>query len=98
MRNTAKVSISGVEGLGFAIPINDVKPIVSDLIEFGYIKGKAFIGIVGRDITEEMAIWYEMPAGVYVLSVNEGFAASVAGIQKGDIIIASIELIVEIIY
>ena len=85
--NTAKISISGVEGLGFAIPINDVKPIVSDLIQYGYIKGKAFIGIVGRDITEEMALWYEMPAGVYVLSVNEGFSADIAGIQKSDIII-----------
>lgn len=85
--NTAKVAISGVEGLGFAIPINDVKPIVLDLIEYGYIKGKAFIGVIGRDITEEMSLWYEMPAGVYVLSVNEGFAASIAGIQKGDIII-----------
>jgi len=85
--NTAKISVTGVEGLGFAIPINDVKLIVSDLIEFGYIKGKAFIGITGRDITQEMALWYEMPAGVYVLSVNEGLAADVAGIQKGDIII-----------
>jgi len=85
--NTAKVAVSGVEGLGFAIPINDVKPIVSDLIQFGYIKGKAYIGIVGRDITEEMALWYEMPAGVYVISVNKGFAADIAGIQKGDIIV-----------
>lgn len=85
--NTAKISIAGVEGLGFAIPINDVKPLIFDLIEFGYIRGKAFIGIIGRDITEEMALWYEMPAGVYVLSVNQGFAADIAGIQKGDIII-----------
>ena len=57
------------------------------MIEYGYIKGKAFIGIVGRDITEEMSLWYEMPSGVYVLSVNKGFSADVAGIQKGDIII-----------
>lgn len=53
--NTIKISVAGVEGLGFAIPINDAKPIINQLIMFGYVKGRPFIGISGREITETIA-------------------------------------------
>jgi serine protease Do len=85
--NTVKISVSGVEGLGFAIPINDVKDVIKDLIEVGYVRGKPFIGISGRSITKEMSEWYQMPEGIYVLSVTKGSSADNVGIKRGDIII-----------
>ena len=53
--NTAKISLSGVEGLGFAIPVNEAKTIVDQLIMFGYVKGRPYIGISGREITETIS-------------------------------------------
>lgn len=86
--NTVKISVSGVEGLGFAIPINDIKDVIKDLIEVGYVKGKPFIGVSGRSITKEMSAWYQMPEGFYVLSVTKGVSADNVGIKRGDIITA----------
>lgn len=85
--NTIKISVSGVEGLGFAIPVNDAKPIINQLIQFGYVKGRPFIGISGQDITQSMSRYYNLPVGVYVLSVSPGSGAAKAGIRKKDIII-----------
>lgn len=85
--NTVKISVSGVEGLGFAIPINTAKPIVAQLIKYGYVKGRPFIGIGGREITEEIARYYNLPLGIYVVSVAPGSGAAKAGIRKRDILI-----------
>jgi serine protease Do len=84
--NTVKISVSGVEGLGFAIPINDAKPIVSQLIMYGYVKGRPFIGITGQDITEAISQYYGLPLGVYVTGVTPQGGAADCGIRKGDII------------
>ncbi len=86
--NTIKISVAGVEGLGFAIPINDAKPIVDQLLMFGYVKGRPFIGISGTEITEVMARQYNVPVGIYIQDVTAGSGASSAGIKKGDIITA----------
>jgi serine protease Do len=86
--NSAKISVSGVEGLGFAIPTNTAKPIVDQLIMFGYIKGRPLIGIGGREITEEMSQFYGIPVGIYVTEITEGSGAYKAGIQKGDILVS----------
>lgn len=85
--NTVKISVSGVEGLGFAIPINTAKPIVAQLIKYGYVKGRPFIGIGGQEITEEIARSYNLPIGIYVISVARGSGADKAGIRKKDIIV-----------
>ena len=79
--NTAKISISGVEGLGFAIPINTVNPKMDALI-----KPILSIGISCRDITTEMAKENNVSVGVYILQVKEFSAAEKAGIVQGDII------------
>lgn len=75
----AKASSSGssesVEGLGFAIPINDVQSILSDLKQYGYVKGKP--GAIGVVMQEYMDM-------VYVYSVTENSPADKAGLQKGD--------------
>lgn len=83
---TAKYSDSGVEGLGFAIPINDASSIAEDLITKGYVSGKASIGIYPQEITSYVAQYYNMPLGVYVTEVVSGSAAESCGIQVGDII------------
>lgn len=82
--NSIKISETGVEGLGFAIPINDAKPIVDQLIMFGYVKGRPLIGISGKEITETIAQQYGLPVGIYVMEVTQGSGAESAGIKKDD--------------
>lgn len=86
--NSAKISETGVEGLGFAIPINDAKPIINQLMMFGYVKGRPFIGISGQNVTEVLARTYNIPIGVYVTQVSQGSGAANAGIQQGDVLTA----------
>jgi len=87
--NSVKVSSNGVEGLGFAIPISDAKPIIEDLINFGYVKGRPLIGISVRYVSEQEAYYYDLPSkGLFVVEVTEGTGAAKAGITKGDIIIS----------
>ncbi len=83
--NTVKVSTTGVEGMGFAIPISEAKPIISDLLEFGYVKGRPVIGVSTRDVTQYMAVQYGWPRGAQVMDVTTSNAAA-AGLQQGDII------------
>ena len=80
---------SGVsaEGLGFALPINDVKEIISDLIEHGYVTGKPYLGIQVQDVSSE-AQRYGVSAGAAVLYVADGSCAQEAGLQVNDIIVA----------
>ena len=93
---TAKYSDTGVEGLGFAIPINDVKSIADDLINKGYVTGKAFMGVsVETRYNAMYSQYYGMPLGAYVAEVTAGSAAETAGLQKGDIITAIGEYAVE---
>jgi serine protease Do len=87
--NSIKISISGVEGLGFAIPINDAKPIISQLILYGYVKGRPAIGLPSvREITTAVARWYDVPVGLLIEQVTSDGAADRAGIQRGDILIS----------
>lgn len=85
--NTIKIADTQVEGIGFALPINEIKPIIDDLLEFGYVS-KPVLGIAGRDIDEEMSELYELPIGVVVMGVYEGSAAERAGLKRGDVIIS----------
>ena len=85
---TAKYAATGVEGLGFAIPIDDAAHIANQILEFGYVKDKASLGIKVVAVTESIARYYNMVEGAYVNEVNSGSAAETAGLQSGDIIIA----------
>ena len=86
---TAKYQDTGVEGLGFAIPINDAVSIANDLITKGYVTGKAYMGVrLDERYNSMIAQYYNMPLGAYVYSVDSGSAAEAAGIQAGDIITA----------
>jgi serine protease Do len=74
--------------MGFAIPISDAKPIIRQLIEKGYVS-RPFIGIYNfREISEQMAQWYDLPVGIYVGGVYPGGPAERAGMEAGDIIVA----------
>ncbi|MGN1051628.1 MAG: S1C family serine protease [Acutalibacteraceae bacterium] len=91
----AKVSSSGsdsetVEGLGFAIPINDALDILDDLIDYGYVRGKVRLGVTLLDISSESeAMMYGLSEkGVYVYSVEEDSPAELANIKSGDRIIS----------
>ena len=85
---TAKYSSTGVEGLGFAIPINDVSDVVNQLIKNGYVSGKANFGITVTTVDSTVAQYYNMVEGAYVYAVTAGSCSDKAGIKVGDIITA----------
>ena len=91
----AKASSNNAEGIGFAIPVNSVKQIISDLIEHGYVKGRAYLGILSQNVTlrAEQGGWggYFGHGGTSCVQVGQvvaGSAAEAAGIQAGDLILA----------
>ncbi|MDL2300314.1 S1C family serine protease [Clostridiaceae bacterium OttesenSCG-928-D20] len=92
---TAKTQSIGVEGLGFAIPINEAMTIAAELIEKGYVGGKAQFGIESNTVSEYAVRYYNMPAGVYVMAVEKGSSAEKAGIQVDDVIIGLGDKVIE---
>ena len=84
--NTLKLSGTGIEGMGFAIPINSTKDITSQLIQYSKVK-RPYIGISGIDLDEKTAKTYNLVVGIYVKSVEDFSAAEKAGIKAGDVII-----------
>ena len=85
--NTAKSSGTGIEGLGFAIPISHAAPIIESLIQNGYVAGRPKIGISTREISAQMAEYYDLVEGVLVAFVEPGSSADEAGVRRGDIVI-----------
>jgi len=83
---TAKVIRGNVEGIGFAIPINDAIEIATELIEHGYISGRPLIGITVQTVSPGHADYYGWVVGAYVRSVIPDSAAEAAGLAVGDII------------
>ena len=82
-------SSESVEGLGFAIPINDVIAMIQDIMTNGYVTNKPYLGITGGTMTSQMAAQYryDVTEGVFVYSVEEGSAAAQAGLKMGDVIL-----------
>ena len=83
--NTLKLSGTGIEGIGFAIPINSTIDVYKQLISDGKVK-RPYIGISGKNIDESTAKQYKLVEGVYVVSVEEFSSAEKAGIKSYDII------------
>lgn len=83
--NTIKLVDSQIEGMGFAIPINDIKPIMEEIMANGKISRPA-LGIVGKDINQNTAELYEIPIGVYIVEVTPGSSADLAGMRPNDIL------------
>ena len=84
--NTLKVSSTGVEGIGFAIPVNSTTDVINQLKTYKKVK-RPYIGISGRDLTEATAKRYNMVEGIYIVTVDEFSAAEKAGLKVGDVII-----------
>ena len=90
--NSAKASASGVEGMGYAIPISYAGPILEDLMnkktrtETVAEEDTAFIGITGQGVTDEMSELYGIPKGIYLTEVQEDSPAEDAGLTKGVVI------------
>lgn len=84
----AKSSSNSAEGIGFAIPINDVQDVLSDLKKYGYVKGQIDLGMSLSDISSTAQLWMygANQTGVYVTGVNSGSNADKAGFRSGDII------------
>ncbi len=86
--NTVKYASDEVEGMGYAIPITKATSIINELMtrEILAEKDQGYLGIIGNDVTEDVASYYNLPIGVFVNEVSEGGAAQKAGLLAGDVI------------
>ena len=84
--NTLKLSGTGIEGMGFAIPINSTTDITSQLIQYSKVK-RPYIGITGMDLDEQTAKANNLIQGIYVKAIDDFSAAEKAGLRIGDVII-----------
>ena len=84
--NTLKLSGEGVEGMGFAIPINSTTDITSQLIQYSKVK-RPYIGITGMDLDEQTAKANNLVQGIYVKAIDDFSAGEKAGLKIGDVII-----------
>lgn len=88
--NSVKYSDTTVEGMGFAIPMSTAKPIIEELIENGSASSTtargAYLGVVGVNVTSDVASQYNLPIGAYITKVMADSAAAAAGLAQGDVI------------
>ena len=86
--NSAKLAANGVEGMGFAIPINTVRDIVAELMEKGrVIRPWLGVGVFDKETAARQGYRLNADAGVYVEHVDKDGSAGAAGIRRGDIIL-----------
>ena len=78
---------ASIEGISFAIPINDALRVVYDLQQYGHVTGRAYLGVTVKDLDSTTASTYGLPTGPMIRSVEAGGCAEKAGLQQGDIII-----------
>ena len=86
--NTLKLQGEGIEGMGFAIPINSTEDITSQLIEYSKVR-RPYIGITGMDLDEKTAKANNLVVGIYVKAIDDFSAAEKAGIKIGDVIVGA---------
>lgn len=87
--NSVKTTATQVEGIGYAIPISEVIPIINELMNREELADadKAYLGIVGKNIDISYSQSFHMPTGIYVYNIGEGTPAQAAGLHQGDIIV-----------
>ena len=107
--NTMKIgdyaSASGVEGLGFAIPITSVQTVLEQLANRGYVAGRPSLGLEGQEISTFYQFYYRMPAGILITALEDDSSAATQGIRRGDILmslngipVTTLDILEEIIY
>lgn len=86
--NSAKISVSGVEGLGFAIPINSARPILQSIIEKGrVIRGYLGVGALDKNLAARYGYDLNLEKGVYLARLEQSGPAAKAGLKEGDIVL-----------
>ena len=85
---SSKLSSSDYEGIGFAVATNQMKPIIEDIIENGFVTGRVKIGITYYAVSETTAEINDMLKGLYVVSISDDCDVANSGLQEGDIITA----------
>lgn len=83
---SAKLVQDGYEGIGFAIPIDNAKPIIESLIQNGYVTGRVQLGITYRVVSQSIADLNSIPRGLRVIDMDESADVAKKGLQRGDII------------
>ncbi len=107
--NTMKIgdlaSVSGVEGLGFAIPSTTVASVVDQLIAYGYVSGRPRLEFSGQMVSTFYQHYYRLPAGFMVTQVEDGSPTAAQGLRIGDIVlyldevrITDVEALEEIVF
>ncbi len=107
--NTMKIgdyaSVSGVEGLGFAIPMTSAKGVVQQLMTNGYVSGRPSLGMKGQMVSNFYQYYYHLPAGLMVTEVKEASSAEASGLQAGDILLSvngervtNVDMLEELLY
>ena len=86
LSNNGQSSQATIEGIGFAIPINDVIDIITDYMRVGYVTGRPYMGILEPKDISDYAQTFGWPNGVYVTGIDENSCARTAGLKPGDII------------
>lgn len=86
--NSSKLVAEDFEGMGFAIPVSQAQDIINSLMNHGYVEGRTRLGIMGRDISEQEAQFYDVPKGFLILEIDEDSNIGTAGGAVNDIICA----------
>ena len=86
--NSAKIAADNYEGIAFAIPINEAEPIINQLIEYGYVRGRVRLGITVSEIDELVARLNDLPTGLYIEDIAQDSDLLNHGVQRFDIITA----------
>lgn len=84
--NTLKLSGTGIEGMGFAIPINSTLDIYNQLVQYNKVK-RPYIGITGVDLDQKTAEYNKLVVGIYIKAIDDFSSAEKAGLKIGDVII-----------
>lgn len=86
---TSTASGASAEGLGFAIPINDVAAMIQDIMTNGYVTNKPYLGVTAMSMSQDLAnqFRYDITEGVFISAVDKDGAADKAGLRMGDVIV-----------
>ncbi|WMJ84642.1 S1C family serine protease [Oscillospiraceae bacterium LTW-04] len=86
--NSSKIAAVDYEGIGFSIPISEAKPIIDQLMAYGYVKGRTKIGISGVEINQTLSQINSIPVGIYIQSIDPTSDLAGKNVKQGDIITA----------
>ncbi len=90
--NSAKIAASGVEGMGYAIPISDVEELISELMSVKTRdvvpeEKRGYLGIIGADVTERDTMLFGIPAGVYIQEITPNSPADKSELEAEDVVV-----------